>query len=384
MKILVYEWGAYLQYDLYALLHEKGIAFSTFLWKFENKNGDDAFESWFLKEIDLEQFDALLSVNYWPLLSKMCQAKGVKYIAWCYDAPLNVEKIEDTLANEVNYVFLFDRAQYIGYKDQGIDTVYHLPLGVNVTRYSKLSVSSAERQKYEAEVSFVGSLYESKIYAITAPLSEEIQAYINTLINTQLRLYGHYLFDEMISDEILQEINRQYKMACSETMFQISKPALTFAMASEVTRKERMILLNLCAKRFDTKFYSYQNNELLGDVKMCPPIDYVTEMPKVFACTKINLNPSLKIIQSGIPLRVFDIMASGGFLLSNYQEEILELYEKEKDLVIYDSLEDAIEKVGFYLEQEGLRERIAKNGREKTLREYTLQKRFEKILKIVF
>ena len=207
---------------------------------------------------------------------------------------------------------------------------------------------------------------------------------MHTLMDAQFRIYGKYLFDEMISDDIIKEINRQYQVVCPGTNFQINKAALTFAMASEVTKKERLILLNLCGKRYATRFYSYQNNDLLQNVKLCPPVDYVSEMPKVFACSKINVNPTLKIIQTGIPLRVFDIMGAGGFLLSNYQEEILELYEDEKDLVLYDSMEDAISKIDFYLRHDELRQKILLSGKRKTLKENSLQNRLEKILKIVF
>lgn len=384
MKILVYEWGSYLQHDIYEILKEKGVDFSIFPWKFRDKNLDDNFEKWFWENVNFSQYDAILSINYWPLLSKVCQIKGKKYIAWCYDNPLNVERMEETLINPVNYVFLFDRVQYTGYKNMGINTVYHMPLGVNARRLSKITITGEEREKYTSDVSLVGSLYESRLYEIIAPLSEEIKEFIHTLIDVQLRIYGKYLFDEMITADIINEINRQYQVVCPETDFQINKAALTFAMASEVTKKERIILLNLCGKRYATRFYSYQSNDLLQNVKLCPPVDYVSEMPKVFACSKINMNPTLKITQTGIPLRVFDIMGAGGFLLSNYQEEILELYDDEKELVLYDSMEDAMAKIDFYLRHDELRQKILLSGRERTLRENSLQDRMERIFKIVF
>ena len=121
-----------------------------------------------------------------------------------------------------------------------------------------------------------------------------------------------------------------------DTEVRLSKEALNFAMACEITRKNRIILLSLCGARYDTRLYSYQNSEVIKNVKKCPQVDYLKEMPLVFACSKINLNPSLRIIQTGIPLRAFDIMGAGGFLLSNYQEELLEYFENEKDMVVYD------------------------------------------------
>ena len=382
MKLLVYLWNAYLESDVLEICQEKGVNAKTFSWTFEDKNEDADFIKWFHETIDIRSYDALLSINYWPLLSQVCQEQGVRYIAWCYDAPLNVEKIENTLANPVNAVFLFDKVQYLKYKSAGFDTVYHLPLGVNKTRMRRLTITDAEYAKYAAQVSFVGQLYESQLPEIMAPMNEYTKGYLNALINVQTSIYGAYLLDECITEELIHNINDQYLQKVPDTSFRLNKEALNFAMACEVTRRNRIILLSLCGARYDTRLYSYQNSEVIKNVKKCPGIDYIKEMPWVFACSKINLNPSLRIIQTGIPLRAFDIMGAGGFLLSNYQEELLIYFENEKEVVVYESMEDAIDKINFYLSHEDLRAKIAENGRIKTLEEHSLQDRFERIIAV--
>ena len=157
---------------------------------------------------------------------------------------------------------------------------------------------------------------------------------------------------------------------------------MSYAMASEVTRRDRIVLLSLMGARFDTRLYSYQNSEVIKNVKKYPPVNYRTEMPKIFACSKINLNPSLRIIQTGIPLRAFDIMGAGGFLLSNRQEELLELFEDGREMAAYEGLEDAVDKAAFYLQHDDLRKKIAENGRKKTFDEYSLLNRMKKIFSI--
>ena len=382
MKLLIYSWSSYLQHDIYMICKESGITYDSFAWEFKDKNVDDEFEKWFANNVTPSQYDAILSVNYWPMLSKVAQKNSIKYIAWCYDNPLNVYNIEKTLGNPANYVFLFDHVQYAKYKEQGYDTVFHLPLGVNATRYKNLSISKENYEKYNAEVSFVGNLYASRIGDIMAPMEEYTQGYLEALMEAQSQIYGYYMLDEMLTDDLLDDINGQYRKKQPDTTFCLSKEALNWAMASEITRRERLLLLNLCGKRFDTKFYSYQDTDLIKEVKKCGAVDYVTESPFVFHCSKINLNPSLRIIQSGIPLRAFDIMGAGGFLLSNYQPELLEFYQNENEMVIYESLEDAVEKIDFYLKHEDLRLQIVKNGREKTLTEHSLQNRMKEILTI--
>lgn len=381
MKLLIYHWNSFLQRDIFEICKEKNINYTTFEWKFQDKNKEDKFVEWFCKEVQQGEYDALLSVNYFPLLSEVCMKKNLKYIAWCYDAPLNVRRIEETLNNPVNYVFLFDKMQYFQYAKQGFETVYHLPLGVNSTRLANLKISKEEYTKYAADVSFVGKLYESPIHKLIEPLDDYCKGYLHTLMDIQSQIYGKYLFDATISEDLIENINAQYAKISSGSPFRLCKEELTFAMAEEITRKDRMVLLNLCGKRFHTKFYSNDKNPLIKGVEECGIVDYVTEMPKVFACSKINLNPSLRIIQTGIPLRAFDIMGAGGFLLSNYQEELLEHFENEKDIVIYESMEDAVDKVKFYLEHEDIRCSIAENGRKKTLEEHSLQGRMDIIFK---
>ncbi len=380
MKLLIYQWNSWLQYDILTLCKERGIGYETFSWKFADKNEDEKFIKWFTKTVECRCYDAVLSINYWPLLSRVCQEQGIKYIAWCYDNPLNVVRMEETLHNSVNYVFLFDRIQYAGYKKEGYKTVYHLPLGVNAARMKQLTISGADYEKYQAQISFVGSLYESELPRILAPVSEYTKGFLHALMDMQSRVYGYYLIDDCLTEEFIEDMNRQYLEAAPGTQFRICKEALSFAMASEITRKDRILLLSLCGQRYDTRLYSYQDSEVIRNVKKRPPVNYITEMPKVFACTKINLNPSLRIIQTGIPLRAFDIMGAGGFLLSNYQEELLEIFSNEEEVAVYESLEDAVCKADFYLRHEDLRKRIADNARIKTLNEHSLQRRFETIL----
>ena len=382
MKLLIYEWASYLQYDVDWVCKEKGIQVRKFSWKFTNKNVDDAFEKWFEDTIDCKQFDALFSVNYWPLLSKVAKERGIKYVAWCYDNPLNVINIEETLGNPLNTVIFFDRVQTQKYLDAGFDTVHYLPLCVNVNRLSKLKLSEKDYKKYGSDVALVGSLYESKMSDLKSLMDDYIKGYLDAVLAAQQNLYGCYLFDEVVTDELTQKINEYIKKQHSETNFHLLREALTFAMASEVTRKDRLLLLTLLGRRFDTRLYSFQTCEILQSVKCFPPIDYVEEMPKVFAATKINLNPVLRCIQSGIPLRALDVMGAGGFLLSSYQPELAEYFVQEIEMVMYESMEDAVEKADFFLKHDDIRTKIAENGRQKVFEEFSLSERWDQIMEL--
>lgn len=122
----------------------------------------------------------------------------------------------------------------------------------------------------------------------------------------------------------------------------------------------------------NSTYINRQDYSVLRGVQCMGPVDYYREMPYVFAVSDINLNISVKGIQSGVPQRAFDILASGGFLLSNYQQELVELFSYGEEMVVYESLEDAVEKCNFYLSNQELRGKIARKGREHVLTEHNM------------
>ena len=105
-------------------------------------------------------------------------------------------------------------------------------------------------------------------------------------------------------------------------------------------------------------------------------------MPIIFNQSKVNLNPTSKAIRSGIPLRVFDIMACEGFLLSNYQNELSEFFVAGEDFDYYTNIDEAIEKTHYYLEHDSIRCEIANNAFKKVSELYNYPRRLEEMFKI--
>ena len=374
MRILLYDWSQNSTYinrqDVHDVFRQLGIEFDSVLFDFEKQ--DIAELENFFRGISAHKYDFCFSINYFPEISMLCNANNIKYISWGYDCPFNVRDIEKTLGNPCNYVFCFDRIQAQAYRNQGFDTVYHLPLGINAKRYENIRLSSEQSSKYGSQVSFIGSLYEGQYPAITEISTDYAKGYMDAVINSQLQLYGAYILNDVIEKRFVEAMNKHFKELQPDTKFQLDKAALVHVLDQETSRRERLLLLNLLGSRFDTKLYSRQDYPVLRGVQCMGPVNYYSEMPYVFAVSDINLNISVKGIQSGVPQRAFDILASGGFLLSNYQQELVELFSYGEEMVVYESLEDAVEKCNFYLSNQELRGKIARKGRERVLTEHNM------------
>lgn len=112
------------------------------------------------------------------------------------------------------------------------------------------------------------------------------------------------------------------------------------------------------------------------------------EMVKMFSRCKINLGFSVcgnthmdeqPILQ--IRLRDFEAPMSGAFYITEYFQELTEYFEPDKEIVMYHSFADLIDKCKYYLHHEAERERIRLAGMKRALAEHTWHKRYQDAFK---
>lgn len=99
----------------------------------------------------------------------------------------------------------------------------------------------------------------------------------------------------------------------------------------------------------------------------------------IFKKSKVVLNPPTK---GDVNMRVFEATATGSFLITQRVPGIEDLYEDGKEIALYDTTDEAMEKIKYYLEHDEEREAIAKAGMEKTLKNNTYKHRLDEMLKI--
>lgn len=84
--------------------------------------------------------------------------------------------------------------------------------------------------------------------------------------------------------------------------------------------------------------------------------------------------------ETGVNLRIFEAVAAGCFLLTDYCEEITTLFTPGEEIEVYRSGSELKEKVRYYLAHPEERERIARNGHARFLRGHGWHDRVKQIL----
>lgn len=353
-------------------------------------HADADFSLKLMQQIHRDNIDAVLTIDYYPIISMVCDVVKIPYLSWIEDCPM-LTLMSKTLGNECNYVFNFDRLYREKIEILGCRHSLHMPLGGTASMSKILDFSSFkvdEKSKYHNEIAFVGSLYTDKKRNRFRglKLSERTAGYLEGLIKAQELIYGYNLIYESLPEEIVNEYSTKADLKLGDMYFQDVRGLVADSIGIEVTARDREKLLLGLSEIGGVSLYTGSDmpeNLKKAGVNLRGKVKYAEEMPFVFKNSRINLNISSRTIESGVPRRVFDILMCGGFCLTNYQPEVAELFEDGVDLVMYTSMEDAVNKAAYYLEHEDERVKIAENGYKKVCECYTVRKYLEEIIGVL-
>jgi len=152
---------------------------------------------------------------------------------------------------------------------------------------------------------------------------------------------------------------------------------------------ERESFLNDLKKKFNLKIWGrgwekssckdvYQGKALYG-----------LQMLKAMKCAKVLLNihkgygHGVKASGKGLNLRVMEAAATGAFQLSNFQEDIPNRFLPGKEIELFNSNQEAIEKIEYYLSEKNKRESIGKAALRRLKKDHTLIQRMKEMIEII-
>lgn len=384
MYVCLLEWKSFGNEDIKEILSEMGHKVISVPFS-DTKIKADEIERLLIQKNADKNCDFVFSFNYFPEVSICCQKMGIKYVSWVYDSP-HIAVYSYTIINSFNYAFLFDYALYDELRSVGIKTVYYMPLAINEKRLRRMQLSKGS-VKYSHDISMVGSLYSEpkhRLYDKFSNVSPYAKGYLDGIIDAQKKLYGRYILKEMLSPDIVEEMQKAYPTdPNASTVLSPADIYADYVLARQVTALERKEILALLGTRHQVDLYTYDCDLVIPGVVNHGKIDYYDDMPYIFYNSKINLNITLRSIKSGIPLRALDIMGSGGFLLSNYQPEYDEYFVPGEDYIFYEDYYDLEDKVEYYLSHENERREVADNGCRKVQEEHNYRGRLRMIMEIV-
>jgi hypothetical protein len=108
-----------------------------------------------------------------------------------------------------------------------------------------------------------------------------------------------------------------------------------------------------------------------------------SRMAKLFAASGISLNFVKNVSNTGarqLKARAFEIVMSGGFLLTEYDEEIADYFDVGVEMDSFSSVDECIEKVRFYMANGAVAVEMGARASQKAKRLYSFESAWSKYL----
>ena len=197
-------------------------------------------------------------------------------------------------------------------------------------------------------------------------------------------VYGYNFIEELMTPEIMDDMMRDLPMEPDADSVETREYLFAqYVINRYITEVERKELLSRIGQRYTFDLYTPNKDFSMPGCRNHGSVDVYEGACRVFKNSKINLNITLRSIITGIPLRAFEILGSGGFLLTNYQADFDDCYTAFEDYVYFEDPDDMMTKIEFYLSHEKERREIAANGLRKTLENHTFEQRVRTIAEIL-
>lgn len=389
MNILFYRYNSICESSILSVWRQSGFQVTEITEEMENKDLTPKEQMLLVSQpLKANRYDFVFSINYFPVLSEVCNIFKIPYVCWIVDSPV-LELYSNSICRPWNRIFLFDYALYQEFAPKNPNCIFHLPLASDVSTMDRICshISEKDVMQYSSDISFVASLYTEKCpYNKLKNPPDYLRGYLEGIIESQLKIYGYNFIRDLITPELAAEFKKYlpgfYQFPDTYEKNDAAVVADLY-LSTKVTEQERLRLLHALSEHFSVDLYTGSDTSALPKIHNKGLARTFTDMPKIFRLSKINLNMTAKSIKTALPLRIWDILACGGFLLTNYQSEIPEYFEIGKDLETYASEEELLEKCQYYLSHEEDRVQIAENGYQKVKQFHSLELRLGEMLQLL-
>jgi spore maturation protein CgeB len=162
---------------------------------------------------------------------------------------------------------------------------------------------------------------------------------------------------------------------------------LVFIGGVEGAHDQRTRMLEALCERLPVKVWGYGVDRLprRSAIRACHqgPV-WGAAMYQVLADAKVVFNQHIGIAgEYANNMRLYESTGVGSFLLTDWKQNIAEIFEPGLQVETYRSFDECIAKAEHFLHQDIQREAIATRGQERTLSEHEYGKRMAELIKIV-
>ncbi len=307
------------------------------------------------------------------IVTRFLESIELPAASWFVDSPELIVKGYGRNASPFTALFVWDTIYLDSMRRVGFDNVSYLPLGTDPELFRPLPSRAPEVARLAADVGFIGN-------SMTKPVKDKLSVVHPSLHGAVASLARRLSADRMPLEALFTNLASPLRQ-CLDAL----EPRERLDFEAAVTWQATLLYRQSCIARLHG-FHPVIHGDngwhtLLDDgFSIAPPLDYYRELPFFYNACTVNFNATNLQMGTAVNQRLFDVPACGGFLVTDHQESVEELFTVGKEIITYRDPTEIPDLIRYYLGHPSARDTVARRGRERVLRQHTYRHRLQALL----
>ena len=338
----------------------------------------------FDRECKTHQPDWVFSINFSPEIAVLCSRRGVPYVSWTIDPlPLNRQRLASNVNPLLCLVFAHDLSTVAKFGLLGVDS-RHLLLAAPANRRHPVRVDLIPAP-YRCDASFVGSSLVDEIYVLDRwltplggdSLSARGLSWLSSVVHGAEGAVGPPWLETAEGVKAVPTFLREFchtDSDCAELVAKLNGVVSAFYRQQGVAAMLRHTgSTTVWGDSGWTDYHPHYRG----------PADHGEELTQIYCASAVNLDIPRLYQRQTVTMRIFDILACGGFLLAERSCAMEAVFTEGVHLAYYDSQEALPDVIGRWVSDPVGRQNIAAAGRAEVLARHQIEHRVAVILQAV-
>lgn len=334
------------------------------------------YESTLNKIIQQEKPDFILSVNMKGFdstgeIGRIAKRMSIPILVWFVDDPHPILLNQQSPDYSDMIAFCWEKTYLTFLKESGFSRVSYLPLACDPSMFTYIP-----GQTIVTQLGFVGtSMLDDFAGKIKGKFlwSDSLQPLVQTATQEILSDPAFDIHTTVVSLSRKTGVKLPFSDTKNLTWL------CSYIIHTASMEKRKAVVENLLPLGIELFGDPQGWKTLFGEnIKAHPNLDYRHELAAIYHQTKVSINSTSCQMPTAVNQRVFDIPMTGGFVLSDNQKDLFELFE-ENEIAVYHSAGDLVEKAKYFISHESKRLKISERARNKILQKHTYSHRMTTI-----
>ncbi|MFH1148477.1 MAG: glycosyltransferase [Pseudomonadota bacterium] len=332
----------------------------------------------------------LFAINYTNGLAELCRRTGIDLVCWEIDPA--TDRLKPCGSGEEVHVFTYRKRNVDRFRRAGFRNAEHLPLASNTGKRFPVRPSDPEKNSHSASLSFVGS-----------SMLEQAESFRTIFLNYYRNFKGGapqaweegnrrledvlYRQREDFSLYTIPDLLQEYFPGLDDHVLNLPEAYDPFILVGEIAAAEKRLnyLARLSQTNVSVKVWGdpgWKSIEPHG-IKYMGYAGHHREINSIYANSLINIDVNRIYQMDIVPMRIFDILACGGFVLAEHSDELTELFKVGYEVEAYRTFDELTEKAAYYLGHRDEAQEIAGRGMAAVRSRHTINSRIEYMLRAI-